>query len=435
MAQQLYFSRDSKMYIEFDGYVWEVPVLDGFSFSQATNSSEITLAEMESSAGVSRRGRRAFNDSLAPGEWSFSTYVRPFQAAGGTTYSAANAGRADDTAQVHAVEELLWALMAGAKNYSGSDFDFDDGASSPVAVNTPATASAAFSFAGSNKSTLGTANVYFVLGDANRKIMKLKDVTVNEASLDFDIDGIATIGWSGSSSEVVDFTGSTHQDNTLPIHSDTTADSTTMAIGDVWLDSNDGSRLYVMTNVTNGNEAATPYINEGTADTDNFIRNRLTQLTIAPTSQDPDSDGTNELQSSYSVTLTGGNITVSNNISYITPEELGIVNVPIGHVTGTRAVSGSFTCYLTEDTGTVNASADFFNDLRSITNVVTNSFALVFKIGGATGTPRLEVSMPTCHIEVPTHSIEDVISLESNFMALPSTIDEKNEVSLTYHAS
>ena len=435
MAQQLYFSRDSKMYIEFDGYVWEVPVLDGFSFSQATNSSEITLAEMESSAGVSRRGRRAFNDSLAPGEWSFSTYVRPFKAAGGTTYSAANAGRADDATQVHAVEELLWALMAGAKNYSGTDFDFDDGASSPVAVNTPATASASFSFAGSNKSTLGTANVYFVLGDANRKIMKLKDVTVNEASLDFDIDGIATIGWSGSASEVVDFTGSTHQDNTLPIHSDTTADSTTMAIGDVWLDSNDGSRLYVMTNVTNGNEAATPYINEGTADTDNFIRNRLTQLTITPTSQDPDSDGSDELQSSYSVTLTGGNITVSNNISYITPEELGIVNVPIGHVTGTRAVSGSFTCYLTEDTGTVNASADFFNDLRSITNVVTNSFALVFKIGGATGTPRLEVSMPTCHIEVPTHSIEDVISLESNFMALPSTIDEKNEISLTYHAS
>ncbi len=435
MAQQLYFSRDSKMYIEFDGYVWEVPVLDGFSFSQATNSSEITLAEMESSAGVSRRGRRAFNDSLAPGEWSFSTYVRPFKAAGGTTYSAANAGRADDATQVHAVEELLWALMAGAKNYSGSDFDFDDAGSGPVAVNTPATNSASFSFAASNSSTLGTANVYFVLGDANRKVMKLKDVTVNEASLDFDIDGIATIGWSGSSSEVVDFTGSTHQDNSLPIHTDTTADGGTMAIGDVWLDSNDGSRLYVMTNVTNGNEAASPYINEGTTDTDNFIRNRLTQLTITPTTQDPDSDGTDELQASYSVTLTGGNITVSNNISYITPEELGIVNVPIGHVTGTRAVSGSFTCYLTEDTGTVNASADFFNDLRSITNVVTNSFALTFKIGGASGTPRLEVSMPTCHIEVPTHSIEDVISLESNFMALPSTIDEKNEISLTYHAS
>lgn len=190
-----------------------------------------------------------------------------------------------------------------------------------------------------------------------------------------------------------------------------------------------------MTNVGNGTEAATPYINEGTTDTNNFIRNRLTVLTVAPTTQDPDSDGNNELQATYSLTLTGGNITVSNNITYITPEELGIVNTPIGHVTGTRAVSGSFTCYLTEDTATANASADFFNDLRSITNVVTNSFALTFKIGGASGNPRLEVSMPTCHIEVPTHSIEDVISLESNFMALPSTIDNTNEVAVEYFAA
>ena len=33
MAEQLYFSRDSKLYIEFDSYVWEVPVLDGFMFT------------------------------------------------------------------------------------------------------------------------------------------------------------------------------------------------------------------------------------------------------------------------------------------------------------------------------------------------------------------------------------------------------------------
>ncbi|MEC7223030.1 MAG: tandem-95 repeat protein, partial [Verrucomicrobiota bacterium] len=50
--------------------------------------------------------------------------------------------------------------------------------------------------------------------------------------------------------------------------------------------------------------------------------------------------------------LNGGNVTISNNITFITPEELGIVNVPIGHVTGTRSVSGSFTCYLTDDTNT-----------------------------------------------------------------------------------
>ena len=63
--------------------VYRVPVLEGFSFSQTTNSTDVTLSEMESSAGVSRRGRRVFNDSLAPAEWSFSTYIRPFNSGGG----------------------------------------------------------------------------------------------------------------------------------------------------------------------------------------------------------------------------------------------------------------------------------------------------------------------------------------------------------------
>ena len=423
MAQQLYFSRDSKMFIEFDGAVWEVPVLDGFSFSQATNSTEITLNEMESAGGVSRRGRRAFNDSLAPGEWSFSTYVRPFKS------STTGTGKADSAAEVHAVEEVLWALYAGAKNYDTGTFDFDTGGTNVI---TPATASSAITLGSSNSSTLGTANVYFVLGESNRKIMKLRDITVNEASVDFDIDGISTINWSGSSSELVDFTGSTHTDATLPVTADVTADGSTIAVGDVWLDSDDSHRLFVMINVAGGSEAATPYINEGIAATSNFIRNRLTQLTIVPTSQDPDGDSVNELESSYSLTLTGGNVTFTNNISYITPEELGTVNVPIGHVTGTRAVSGSFTCYLTEDTAATNASADFFEDVRGITNVVTNSFALTFKIGGASGTPRLEINMGTCHVEVPTHSIEDVISLETNFMALPSTITGTDEATITY---
>ena len=422
MAQQLYFSRDSKMFLEFDGYVWEIPVLDGFSFSQATNSSEITLNEMESSAGVSRRGRRAFNDSLAPGEWSFSTYVRPFTAAGATQ----GTGSADAAAEVHAVEEVLWALMAGANNYASAAYDRGGSA-----VLTPGGSNMTVSFGSSNVSTLATFNLYFVLGDANRTVMKLDGCVVGEASLDFDIDGIATIAWSGNCANLLDFTGSVHTDNTAPVHTDTTADGTTIAVGDVWLDSNDGHRLYVTTNVGNGSEANTAYVNEAITDTTNFIRNRLTVLTVTPTTRDPDNDGANELETNYSVTLTGGNVTITNNITFITPEEIGLVNVPIGHVTGTRSVSGSFTCYLTEDTQTTNASRDLFEDLRAITNVVTNSFALVFKIGGASGT-GLELDMSTAHIEIPTHSIEDVISLETNFQALPSTIDGTNELALTY---
>lgn len=423
MAQQLYFSRDTKMFLEFDSFVWEIPVLDGFSFSQATNSSEITLNEMESSAGVSRRGRRAFNDSLAPGEWSFSTYVRPFTAAGASQGS----GSADAAAEVHAVEEVLWALMAGANNYTSSKYD-----KGGTDVLVPGGSTMTVNFGSSNVAQLSTFNLYFVLGDANRTVMKLDGCVVGEASIDFDIDGIATIAWSGNAANVVDFTGSTHTATSAPAYNATSPDGTTIAVGDAFLDSDNGHKLQIVTVVPNsGTVSLGSYVNEAITNTTNFIRNRLTVLTVDPTTRDPDNDGSNELEDDYSLTLTGGNVTISNNITFITPEELGIVNVPIGHVTGTRSVSGSFTCYLTEDTATTNASRDFFEDVRAITNVVTNSFDLTFKIGGASGT-GLELHMPTSHVEIPTHSIEDVISLETNFQALPSTIDGTNELELIY---
>ena len=50
MAQTLYFSRDTRFFVELPQasgeLVWEIPILDRFSFSQATNSTEVTLAEM-----------------------------------------------------------------------------------------------------------------------------------------------------------------------------------------------------------------------------------------------------------------------------------------------------------------------------------------------------------------------------------------------------
>ena len=129
-ADNLYFSRDTKVYVELlaansnesGNIVWEIPVLDGYSFSQAQNASEVTLSEMESATGESRRGRTMFNDSYAPAEWSFGTYVRPFRSAGGT-YGTPSGGvyPADIQAgNVHAVEECLWALLAGGKYFDTS---------------------------------------------------------------------------------------------------------------------------------------------------------------------------------------------------------------------------------------------------------------------------------------------------------------------------
>lgn len=366
----LYFSRDTKVYIKIGSAVWEVPVLDGFSFSQATNSTEVTLAEMEDTSGASKRGRAMFNDSLAPVEWSFSTYVRPFVSAG------SGAGAADNAAKHHAVEEVLWALMVGNATYSSFSFT----------GFTADTTDLDIAFGSSNKSTLGTADIFFVLGSgkSNPTVYKCASAVVNEASMDFDIDGLATINWSGFASTL-------------------TSDS-----------------------------APTATVYEDITATDNFIRNRLSvlEITANDTTVFPGSGS-----GVYTLTLTGGNITVSNNISYITPEELGTVNSPVGHVTGARSVSGAFTCYLGLDSNTnTGTSTDFFNDMTSAsaTAKITNSFSTTFNIGGTSATPRLEFAMPTAHFEIPAHGIEDVISLETNFHGLPSTISGTNEATIKY---
>ena len=135
--------------------------------------------------------------------------------------------------------------------------------------------------------------------------------------------------------------------------------------------------------------------------------------------------------------LTGGSFNIGNNITYLVPEELGAINKPLEHVTGTRTATGNATCYLTlEDTDTsAGTSRQFFNDLvgTGAMNKVVNKFKVTMHIGGSAATgnntdPALKIIFPTAHIEVPTHSVEDIISLETNFTALPTDFGSANEI-------
>jgi len=609
MADKLYFSRDARLYVElksnagaFQG-IWEVPVLDGFSFSQSTNQTEIGLNEMESTAGISRRGRRLFTDSLAPAEWAFSTYIRP-------TKKGANH---------HLVDEVLWAAMAGADTHENAQsagtaatttesVDFfrntsDKATSAPVMDVSAGT----LTFAESNRSTLPNITLYFVFetDTTNPMVYKLSNAIVNECSIDFDIDGIATANWSGFAKEVTDLqtadavfvgtssprasstasnittitaaadavlTSSSHglvvgqkvtisMENatgtdaadvealfhnktftvaTVPTSSTftvgvdtstktfalsaTATDTTLITATSVYLDSSsdlDLSVAYEVTPGTPGSEAFQVAYSQGVTSTANFIRNRLTQLEVR--GQNPDvmegkafpitvssntfttrnlagtSDVAHGLKADdvvnitgltgagasaingknlfvkaiagtagaedeftlsttkggsvlsvgtvvttdavvrtgiYNFTLTGGNLTISNNVNYLVPEEIGTINKPIEGVTGARGIGGNFTCYLVFDDSArsgknTGASADFFSDLvnadKGLTKVV-NDFNITFKVGGVTsGQPRVNFTFPKAHIDVPTHSIEDVIALETTFGAYTEDFDTVDE--------
>ena len=446
--------------------IFEIPVLDGYSFSQATNTTEVAISEMAGANNASRRGRKIFTDSFAPAEWSFTTYARPFISAGGGlgTESGGEKNRSA-SGTFHAIEEILWGLWAGeaqigdATSGAGAVFDSrtDDGSAGVYSKQTTnSVAGQVIDFTQSNKVTLGTANIFFALGDSdpseetftiavagaageglnttvvvsdtdaggiavgdiltfsdgqktrvvtvgatgtggtgktnltvapglnNQAITitgvasrvlcyKIEECVVNEAGFEFDIDGIAQISWSGIGKIITE----------VPV--------------------------------------PTPTINEGILSTTNLIRNRLTKLDISSTSPSP---------VTYGLVLTGGSITMSNNATFITPETLGLVNQPLSHITGGRSVSGSFTCYLnTAD----NSSAELFETLLGATTTITNNFDLTFKVGGEDTTlPRVEVAMTNVHLELPTHSIEDLISVETNFHALPSTIAGTDEATIKY---
>lgn len=561
MAQQLYFSRDTRMFIQFRnpadnteaanklgaGAVWEVPVLDGYSFSQTTNTSEITLAEMESTAGISRRGRRMFTDSLAPAEWTFSTYIRPFISKAGSVTPTGSV-QASNATEVHAVEEAFFASMFGADTYTtGSGFTRATNAAASGGgvtggVITPGANSSVITIGESNRSALTSFTLYFMIDTAtsNPLVYRMPEAIVNEVSVDFDVDGIATLNWSGFAKEVQDVSGGVVTGTSAPAYNATTKDGSTVVLGDIFIDTdNAAGRQFNLINTVpgSGNVSVTAAIDEAATSTKNFIRNRLTSVsveaatatdkvpTIFPGKQaaitavdvsggtDKVTTGTahgfatgDEVQISgitgsggttvdlngthfvnvtsttqfklyntaanattgsatgltdldalsagtltnavvcngkYSLVLTGGNFTIGNNITYLVPEELGAINKPLEHVTGTRSATGTATCYLTlEDSDlTSGTSRQFFNDLvgTGAMGKVVNSFKVTMDIGGSTAAtsgsndPALKVEFPSAHITVPTHQIEDVISLETSFEALPTDFGTADEITaLTY---
>ena len=332
---------------------FEIPVLDGFSFSQATGTQNVTLNE----AGASpKRGQSIFNTSIEPVDWSFTTYIRP---------------RIDDlTTDLHGMtEKILWnALVSGVKT--------DNVGTGGI---TSTAASCTVDFEESNKNQLLKLTGWFVFSDSSTNY-RLKNMCVNSASMDFDVDGIAQITWSGYAEAI-----------------DAVAAGATPTTGD---DATDGYALA-----------------PSTAD---FILNRLSTVTLT--------SSISGSSKAYTFALTGGNVTIDNGISYVTPESLGRINVPIGHQTGTRAVSGNFTAYL--DTAALSTKVMYDDILADINaadpDTITNVFAIALSIGGASA-PKVLFNMPKDHLELPSLDTADVMGVTITWTALEDGFGTGND--------
>lgn len=439
----LQFTRDVQVAIKLGSDIWEIPVLDGFSFSQAINSSEITVSE---SGATSRRGRLLFNDSLAPVEWSLSTYARP-------TSSGSKA---------RCVEEALWAMYVGSSSFVNSTgvFSGSIGAANTLGGSTTNT----FDLTNSDVSAMSEAfEIYFMFkptGGTNQ-VYKITKAAVNSVTIDFDIDGIATIQWSGFGSELSD-EGTTTVTPTITAGVTSTTNFIRNRISTVTMSRTD---LYVgEPSAAELSDVTGSITDTGATDNTFIVTGDVTSVAVAGlgiigtnipsgttiTSSTLNGGNTTIVMSAastgtvavpkvysratdvYNIVLTGGSINFENNISYLTPEELGQVNKPLGNITGTRSISGNLTCYLDSDQ-TSSKSGELFADLVSDSATVRNNFDLDINIGGASA-PALSFSLPTAHLEVPVINVEDLLTLDIAFHAQPSggNIDAQNEATIVY---
>jgi hypothetical protein len=431
----------------------EITVLDGFTFTQTTTAQAVTVSE---AGATPARGQRSFNTALNPVDFSFSTYIRPNVA--GTTVVEADesdlwnalfgtVATSDTGITLTYTGALTPAYVAGtgvltltaATSITATGLAVNDivtiqgvtglGAnqfnSAVQITNITATAitatyllapTASVPAAGSwatgtvffhKKSWVtnvavpadtGNVAMYSEVTPARSNVNQLlpfgmiivvdgisytiDNCALDQASIDFGLDGIATVAWTGKGTQL----------NQL-------ATNITMV---------NGGTINAPTVTLSGGLTGT-----ATGKSDNtltrYITNKLSTVTLKA---QIGGGGT-----SYNMALTGGSIQIANNINYITPANLGVLNVPIGYYTGTRAITGTLNAYL--KTGTNNTADLLSAILTASTGGATElKYQLGLAIGGSSAANRVEALINGASLQIPTvDASQDIVSTAIQFTA------------------
>lgn len=428
----------------------ELQVLDGFTFSQASNADTVTISE---AGNTPVRGQRAFNTSLGNVEFSFSTYIRPrlsgtVKAEESHLWNALLSSAAIGTAAASAATTFTTATVTlGVASFVGTGFTAGIPAGTILVIK-GVTGVGASQFNTAIKLTAATttttiAGTYLVAPTAASVLGNWTSaVTFNTTAWNENAavaaDLVATPGIPVAYSSVT--TALSNKNQLLAFGMVMTVDGVTYAIDNCALDqavvdfgldgiamvawTGKGTALrQLATNVTYST-ATDPVISGGLAGTiggknttANFITNKLSTVTLIK-----NIGGTGAGNTAYTLAITGGSITIANNITYVTPANLGVVNIPIGYFTGTRAITGSLTAYLR--TGSTNSSG-LLNDLldASATSAgIEPKFRLQVEIGGSANATRVEVEASGANLQIPTIDAQAVMSTTINFTAQGSDV-------------
>lgn len=455
---------------------FEVKVLDGYSFSQDVATQEVGVNESDSActaagAGLAR-GTLSFNTALNPVDVSFSTYVRAYdniiEVDGGDTGSTAD--------WADCVERILWCSALGSPASWALVTGDSTNADTTESIEAQDDASIKFGLGSSNVNELLPLTLYFVLEQTTYKIL---DFNITTAEVDFSIDGIATINWTGQGSRVLeDENAHTYINGTWAAGTDYTAVPATTTTtflrnklsilvlededgvkttGDVALTAtgisaqvittSDDLSTYTGVNTLIGGRIYSETDDEwaiivahttsGTTDTVTVSASEDISGWNTTGNYEAFKPGTNAAVE-YCIPITGATLTLENNMTYLTPEELAIVNLPLAGFAGNRVTSGSFTAYL--NTGAQGSGGLLQDMLEKIQTSVSNNYKVKFVMGGGiTDTPRVEFDMPHCNLSVPTTNVEDLITTEISFAAKPwndaageASFEHTNELTIEY---
>lgn len=371
-------------------FTQELQVLDGFSFSQNTTAETITLNE---SGTTPNRGSRNFNTSLEPVEWSFSTYIRPRYVEAGAVEAGMGPGDL-----VRCEERVLWNAMLSDKIIGDGNAAYLEDATS-----TTDTPFALITTANSEKNQLVRFALIIVFDD---QTWYINDCAIESATIDFGIDQIGTIQWSGRGATL----------KRLGTHATTATPGT-------W-----------------GGGLSGTY-NQKDVDA-KYITNKLSAATLV---SEANLYGLGASQT-YNLAITGGSITIANNLTYLTPANIGVLNKPCAYFTGARSISGNLTAYL---------RADALNTAVLMNQIITagdsspeNMFDITIGLGGTTTTPtttssenKLIFNMPSAMVQIPQVNTEQVVTATINFTAQGESgtagvydLEAANEMTVKYFA-
>lgn len=374
---------------------WKLEVLAGFAVTSSSATQDITSME---SGLTPDRSQQRFNTAINPVDWNFQVYLRPTgvetgAAANGSTAATNTSGNVKPTA-----DWFMWQALVSNTRPSTGTADQSVWATGGKLSTTNVAAAVGSHSSRTNFATAQENYLYFKLDNI---IYQVSDATVNQATVDAGIEEIATVTWTGNGTLLRELTG-TPRNNAVSVFGGTLNSGVSV---------NGNANAAALTAVA----AYHPYNQmnvAGSISTNSFIKNRLSaiQFKHAPSAT--------AAGSTYTFPVTALTFDYTNNITYLTPEELSALNAPIGQFTGTRAVTGSATMYLRAGD---SQSSQFLRNIveDSRTNSAQTSNANLI-IGGTTA-PYVAFSMPAVQFEFPQVAVEDVLAVSVNFVAQEPT--------------